>query len=54
VRPLSADTQPAQAIGTTGGLGDFATVWGQGHTKAERTGDATSNFIEWVAQSVAG
>lgn len=27
---------------------DFATVWGQGHTQAERTGDATTNFIEWV------
>lgn len=27
---------------------DFATVWGLGHTTAERTGDSTSNFIEWV------
>lgn len=27
---------------------DFATVWGQGHTQAERTGDATTNFISWV------
>ena len=27
---------------------DFATVWGQGHTMAERTGDSTTNFIEWV------
>jgi len=27
---------------------DFETVWGQGHTEAERTGDSTSNFIEWV------
>lgn len=31
---------------------DFATVWGQGHTMAERTGDATSNSIAWVRQSV--
>lgn len=31
---------------------DFATVWGLGHTQAERTGDATTNFIEWV-KSVA-
>jgi len=31
---------------------DFATVWGQGHTMAERTGDATENFITWVTQTV--
>jgi hypothetical protein len=31
---------------------DFATVWGQGHTLAERTGDSTGNFIAWVNQSV--
>lgn len=29
---------------------DFETVWGQGHTQAERTGDSTSNFIAWVEQ----
>jgi len=28
---------------------DFQTVWGQGHTTAERTGSSTTNFIEWVA-----
>ena len=27
---------------------DFETVWGQGHTEAERTGSATENFIAWV------
>ena len=27
---------------------DFETVWGQGHTMAERSGDSTSNFITWV------
>ena len=27
---------------------DFATVWGQGHTMAERTGSADENFIAWV------
>lgn len=27
---------------------DFETVWGQGHTTAERTGDSTENFIHWV------
>ncbi|MFF7467586.1 esterase [Streptomyces sp. NPDC008092] len=32
---------------------DFATVWAQGHTEAERTGDPTVNFISWV-ESVTG
>jgi len=27
---------------------DFATVWSQGHTMAERTGSSTDNFITWV------
>lgn len=27
---------------------DFATVWGLAHTTAERTGSATTNFIDWV------
>ena len=27
---------------------DFETVWGQGHTEAERTGTSTENFIAWV------
>ena len=29
---------------------DFATVWGQGHTLAERTGSSTQNFIAWVQE----
>ncbi|MBQ6393785.1 esterase [Candidatus Saccharibacteria bacterium] len=29
---------------------DFAMVWGKGHTEAERTGNATSNFISWVKE----
>ena len=29
---------------------DFALVWGKGHTQAERTGNATSNFISWVKE----
>lgn len=32
---------------------DFATVWGQAHVMAERTGSATANFIAWVEQTVA-
>lgn len=27
---------------------EFETVWGQGHTMAELTGDGDSKFIEWV------
>ncbi|WP_427922752.1 subtype A tannase [Streptomyces sp. cg40] len=33
---------------------DFATVWGQGHTDAERTGNSTTNFIAWVKEVVPG
>jgi len=29
---------------------DFETIWNQGHTQAEDTGDGTDNFIEWVQQ----
>ncbi len=32
---------------------DFATVWGQEHTTAERSGDSTTNFIEWVNECCA-
>jgi len=31
---------------------DFATVWGQGHTEAERTGNNETNFIKWVNQKL--
>jgi hypothetical protein len=27
---------------------DFETIWGQGHTQAERSGNSSDNFIEWV------
>ena len=27
----------------------FTTVWEQGHTEAERSGDANDNFISWIA-----
>lgn len=29
---------------------DFTTVWNQGHTMAERSGDSTTNFINWVIE----
>ena len=32
---------------------DFETVWGQGHTEAERTGNSTENFIAWVNACMA-
>lgn len=32
---------------------DFAAVWGQQHTEAERTGNSTSNFITWVNDCLA-
>ena len=32
---------------------DFETVWGQGHTMAERTGESTGNFVEWVNACMA-
>lgn len=32
---------------------EFQTVWGQGHTMAERTGSGEENFIAWVAQCLA-
>lgn len=32
---------------------DFAAVWGQQHTKAERTGDSDANFINWVMDCLA-
>jgi len=31
---------------------DFATVWDQGHTSAERSGSSTDNFIGWVNEVV--
>ena len=33
---------------------EFQTVWGQGHTMAERTGSGETNFITWVAQCLNG
>lgn len=32
---------------------NFATVWGQGHTEAERTGNYQTNFIKWVNHSLS-
>lgn len=44
----------ALALAALGGIDvDFATIWGQGHTMAELTGDSTTNLIAWVTDSVA-
>ena len=32
---------------------DFETIWGQYHTKAERTGDSDENFIKWVHECMS-
>lgn len=31
---------------------DYSIVWGQEHTMAERSGDSTTNFIDWVNECV--
>lgn len=50
---LTTEVNLALALESYGGTEvDFETVWGQGHVTAERTGDATSNFIEWVNECV--
>lgn len=42
----------ALALENYGATVDYSFVWGQGHTMAERSGDATSNFIDWVNSCV--
>lgn len=32
---------------------DFETIWAQGHTEAEDSGSASSNFISWVNECVS-
>ena len=46
--PVTTEINLALALESYGSEVDFETVWGQGHTQAERTGDSTDNFIEWV------
>ncbi len=50
---LTTEINLALALEALGGDVDFATVWGQGHTQAERTGNYTSNFIAWVNEICA-
>ena len=46
--PLTTEINLALALNSYGADVDFETVWDQGHEQAERTGDSTTNFIEWV------
>lgn len=45
---LSTEMNLKLALENYGRQVDFETVWGLGHTMAERTGSSTENFIEWV------
>lgn len=47
---LSTEVNLALALENYGAQVDFATVWGQAHVEAERTGDSTTNFIAWVVE----
>ena len=45
---LCTEVNLALALENYGASVDFETVWGQGHTEAERTGSSAENFITWV------
>lgn len=45
---LSTEMNLTLALENYGRQVDFETVWGAGHTMAERTGNSTENFINWV------
>ncbi|MCD8356392.1 MAG: S9 family peptidase [Clostridia bacterium] len=47
---LTTEVNLALALENYGADVDFETVWGQGHVEAERTGDSTTNFIDWVTE----
>mgnify|MGYP002621087920 CR=1 FL=1 len=50
---LTTEMNLALALNNYGKINvDFATIWAQGHTTAERTGDSTTNFISWVNESM--
>lgn len=52
---LSTEMNLALALQNYEGVGSvgFETVWGAGHTQAERTGNSTDNFIAWVNECMA-
>lgn len=53
---LSTEMNLALALENYDGVDsvDFETVWGEGHTQAERTGNSTSNFVAWVNECMSG
>ena len=52
---LSTEMNLALALENYDGVSsvDFETVWGEGHTEAERTGNSTQNFIAWVNECMS-
>lgn len=50
---LSTEINLKLALENYGRQVDFETVWGMGHTMAERTGNSTENFITWVNTCLA-
>ena len=50
---VNTEANLALALKNYGASVDYSFVWGQGHTTAERSGDATSNFIDWVNHCLA-
>lgn len=50
---VNTEANLALALKNYGASVDYSFVWGQGHTMAERSGDATSNFIDWVNRCLA-
>ena len=50
---LCTEVDLALALAAYGCDVDFETVWGLGHTEAERTGSSTTNFIAWVNECLA-
>ena len=53
--PLNTEIDLALALQNYSGVKsvDFETIWGQGHTQAEDSGNANTNFIAWVEKCVA-
>ena len=47
---VNTEANLALALKNEGASVESSFVWGQQHTMAERSGDATSNFIAWVNQ----
>ena len=45
---LSTEANIALALLDAGATVNFETVWGKGHTWAERKGESSANFIQWV------